>query len=105
MVLKDGEFEPIVNFAEWNSPRLGIRFELIDNTLKIFNPDEWPFLTFQELDNLRKESAVKLQESEAARQRAEESQLQTASELAQERQRAESFAGKLRELGIDLQNL
>ena len=54
---------------------------------------------------MRKESAVKLQESEAARQRAEESQLQTASELAQERQRAESFAGKLRELGIDLQNL
>lgn len=71
----------------WMSPRLGIRFELTPETLRIYRPDGEPFLSFVELSQLRDQE----------RQRAD----QALSELAMERQRNELMAEKLRELGID----
>lgn len=71
----------------WVSPRLGVRFEITPDTLEIYRPDGDKFLSFVELANLR------VQE----RQRAEAAIAQ----LAVEQQRNEAFAAKLRDLGID----
>ena len=73
-------FSEISDMQGWVSPRLGIRFELSDTTLTIYTPDGNPFLTPVEL----------AQERDQARQQAEE-----------ERQRADRLAARLRELGVD----
>ena len=64
----------------WVSPRLGIRFELGDNGLVIYDPQGKPFLTPVEL----------AQERDTAQQERDAAQ-----------QQAERFAAKLRELGVD----
>jgi len=58
---------------DWVSPRLGIRFQLGEDTLTLLRPDGQPFSTLTE----------EIQRT------------------AQERQRADLLAAKLRELGID----
>ena len=70
----------IQDLQTWSSPRLGIRFELSEDILTIFNSEGEPFLTPVELDRQRREE----------RQRAED-----------ERQRADRLAARLRELGIN----
>jgi Uma2 family endonuclease len=70
----------IQDLQTWCSPRLSIRFELSEDTLTIFNSEGEPFLTPVELDRQRREE----------RQRAED-----------ERQRADRLAARLRELGIN----
>lgn len=57
----------------WVSPRLGVRFERVGGELRIIRPDGQPFLTYAQM--------------EAERRRAQ--------------QRAERLAQRLRELGID----
>jgi Uma2 family endonuclease len=57
----------------WTSPRLGVRFELATDTLRLIRPDGQPFLTYLELYQARES----------------------------ERQRAERLAQRLRALGID----
>jgi Uma2 family endonuclease len=74
-----GGVREIVPISGWVSPKLGIRFELLDD-LKIYGPDGRPFETYVEV----------------ARQR---DSLEQSAE--RERQRAERLAAKLRELGLD----
>ncbi|MBD2188618.1 Uma2 family endonuclease [Pseudanabaena mucicola] len=69
--------EPIDDVQNWISPRLGIRFELTDESLNIFNPDESKFLTYLE----------QVQQKEQA--------LNAMSK----------YAAKLREMGIDPENI
>jgi Uma2 family endonuclease len=69
--------EPIDDVQNWISPRLGIRFELTDESLSIFNPDGTKFLTYLE----------QVQQKEQA--------LNAMSK----------YAAKLREMGIDPENL
>lgn len=59
--------------AGWVSPRLGICFQLVANTLELYRPDGEKFLTFVELGE----------------------------QLTAERQRVQALETKLRELGID----
>jgi Uma2 family endonuclease len=63
----------IEEMNNWTSPRLGIRFVLTDETLEIYYPDGRRFLTSVEM----------------------------AQQLEQERQRADRLAQKLRELGVN----
>ncbi len=79
--------EPIEQINGWVSPRLEIRFELTETGLEIYRPDGEKFLTFVELDQLRQQERKR---AEQEYQRAE-----------QERQRAERFAERLRELGVN----
>lgn len=72
--------EVIEPMTEWVSPRLGVRFELSEAGLQLYQPDGERFATYVEL----------------AQQRQQERQEK---ELAQ--QRAERLAAKLRELNID----
>jgi Uma2 family endonuclease len=72
---------------DWVSPRLGIRFQMGEDTLTLFRPDGQPFSTLAE----------EIQRTEQERQRAEEEHQRA----EQERERADRLAAKLRELGID----
>ena len=57
----------------WNSPRLGVRFELADDQFRLYGPDEQPFLSA----------------SESKR------------EAREQKRRAECAAAELRALGIE----
>jgi Uma2 family endonuclease len=97
--LREGDLlEPIEEMNAWVSPRLGIRFELTENTLEIYRPDGQKFLTSVELDQLREEE----------RQRAENAIAQLEQERnlrEQEQQRYQALIEKLRERGIDPEQL
>lgn len=69
----EGILDVIESIASWVSPRLGVRFELEEEGLEIYRPDGQKFINFLESERQR--------------------------ELAQ--QRAEKLAAKLRELGIE----
>ena len=98
-LLRSGDsFEVIEEMNGWVSPRLGIHFQLIPDTLEIFSPSGQKFLTTVEIDQLRKqerqEKETALQEKEAALQ-----------ELEKERDRYQELLAKLKEKGIDTDNL
>ena len=83
-VRHEDRLESIEDTHNWISPRLGIRFNMQEDTLVIYRPDDRPFLSFVEIDQLRQ---------------------QAQQETQQARQHAEKLAAKLRELGIDPSNL
>jgi Uma2 family endonuclease len=70
---EDGRLRVIDEIQGWVSPRLGVRFEIEDGELRVIRPDGQRFMTYLELQ-----------------QQAE-----------QERQRAAKLAQRLRDLGID----
>jgi Uma2 family endonuclease len=99
------EIEPIDG---WVSPRLGIRFVLKEDTLEIYFPDNQRFLTPVELDQLRQQERQRAeqerQRAEQERQRAEEALAQLEEERIlreQEQQRYQALIERLRERGID----
>lgn len=73
----EGSLVPVTRLNGFVSPRLGIRFELLPDDVKIFTPTGRPF----------QDRTDRVREMEAA--------------IEQERQRAEAYRAKLRELGID----
>lgn len=74
---EQNRLEPIDDVQNWISPRLGIRFALTDESLNIFNPDGSKFLTYLEQVQ-QKEQALNVMSK---------------------------YAAKLREMGIDPENL
>ncbi len=91
LISSENRLEEIEEMNGWISPRLGIRFELTSDTLEILRPDGQRFLTSVELDGLR----------EQERQRAEDAIAQ----LEAERQRYQALIERLREKGIDPEQL
>ncbi|MEG5137283.1 MULTISPECIES: Uma2 family endonuclease [unclassified Microcoleus] len=91
---KEVNLEVIEQMRGWVSPRLGIRFELGEDGLEIYEPNGQKFISYLELveqielNRQRRKQAAQI--SEQASQKAE-----------QERQRAERLAAKMRELNID----
>ncbi len=86
--------EPIEAINGWISPRLGIRFELKQDTLEIYRPDGQKFLTPVELDQLR----------EQERQRADLAQASLEQEQIlrqQQQQRYQALIEQLRQRGIN----
>jgi Uma2 family endonuclease len=104
---EDDEPREILPMSGFESPRLGIRFELGDD-LAIYRPDGRPLETYVEVTRQRDRSdqiaELERQNAEQERQNAEqerqnaERERQTA-EL--ERQRADRLAARLRELGLN----
>ena len=78
----------------WESPRLGIHFDMSDHPLKIYGPDGQLFLTFTELELRRRELAR--QRDELARQRDE-----LENRLEEQREQTRRLEAKLKELGIE----
>jgi len=82
-----GRLQPILQMDGWVSPQLGIRFDLSRDELIVIRPDNTPFFTFLELDELQKQA---LRQADEARRQAN-----------QERERADRLAAMLRALGVD----
>ncbi len=97
--------EEIENINGWVSPRLGVRFELAADTLEIYRPDGGRFLTPVELDRIREQER---QRAEQERQRAEQERQDkeaALSQLEEEQQRYQDLLARLRERGIDPENI
>ncbi|MFL5801761.1 MAG: Uma2 family endonuclease [Roseiflexaceae bacterium] len=75
----NGDLTTIETINDWLSPRLGVRFQLIDGELQLYYPDGRRFESYVELERSRSR----------AQQQAD-----------QERARAERLAAQLRALGI-----
>ncbi len=84
---RDGELVDIGELDGWQSPLLGIRFDMSGDALLIRDADGRPFETFEEL---HARAAAAEREKEAA-------QKEKKAALA----KAEALAARLRELGID----
>jgi len=92
---------PQSHIRGWTSPRLGVRFLITADTLRLFYPDGQPFLTSVELA-ARAEQAAARAEQEAAR--AEQAAVRAEQEAARadaEHARAERLAERLRALGLE----
>jgi Uma2 family endonuclease len=87
----------IEQIHNWISPRLGIRFDMSGEELRIYRPDGQPFAIYVEIAQ-RAEQAE--QRAEQAEQRAEQAE-QAVSQLEQQRQRTAQLAERLRVMGID----
>jgi len=72
--------EPVEIDSTYESPRLGIRFDLSQDELQLFRPDGSPFESFQQLQARANQAEARANQAEA---------------------KAEAMAAKLRELGID----
>ncbi len=90
----EGSLQPIEQMDGWVSPRLGVRFQMAETGLQLYRPDGEPFLTTLELEQRA------LQAEERARQAEERAQI-AESELERERQKSQAIADRLREMGID----
>jgi Uma2 family endonuclease len=93
-IRQDEFLSAIEDITNWVSPRLQIRFDTTVKPLQIYRPDGDLFLNFIELDEQLQQER---QRAEQERQRAE----QERQRAEQERQRAERLAERLREMGIN----
>jgi Uma2 family endonuclease len=90
--LRSGDFlEVIENPIGWISPRLTVRFELVDGELEIYRPDGEKFATYLELVEQNLELVEQNQQAQQ--------------QLEQERLRSEKLAAKLKALGINPEDL
>ena len=105
---RDRQLQEIGETNGWESPRLGIRFELNPDELALYYPNGERFKTTVELANElqteRQRAMQAMQRAEAERQRAiQEAQRAEAERqrAEQERQRAERLAEYLRSQGVN----
>ncbi|MBD2312197.1 Uma2 family endonuclease [Desertifilum sp. FACHB-1129] len=105
LIRSEAGLELLEQVDGWVSPLLGIRFQLTEDTLEIYRPDGERFLTSVQLHHLREQER---QRAEQERQRAEQERQradEALSQLEQERQRYQALMAKLREQGIDPEQL
>ena len=89
-----GQLVAIDRMDGWESPRLGIRFDISDSPLKIYGPDGQLFLTFTELELRRRELARERDDLASQRNDLER-------QLEDQRERTRRLEAKLRDLGIE----
>jgi Uma2 family endonuclease len=98
-LVRSGDWlEPIEEMNGWVSPLLEIRFELTENNLEIYRPDGRRFLTSVELEQRAEEATARAEEATA---KAEEA----TAKLEEEQQRYQALLERLREKGIDPEQL
>ncbi|MEG4171129.1 MULTISPECIES: Uma2 family endonuclease [unclassified Microcoleus] len=90
----EGKLEQIEQMDGWVSPRLGVRFQLSETRLEMFGPSGEPFMSFVELDRQIQQAEAR---AEQERLRAEQAEML----LEQERSRSQALESRLREMGID----
>ncbi|MFI5455080.1 MAG: Uma2 family endonuclease [Isosphaerales bacterium] len=91
---RGGTLEEISEIKGWTSPRLGVRFDLTEETLMIIGPDGRPFLTYSELVQQRN----RLEEQ---RDQLEQQRDQLEQQRDQESRRVERLAAQIRSLGAE----
>jgi hypothetical protein len=96
-----GNLEKIETLENWVSPRLGIRFDPSTTPLSLYLPNGEPFIDFIESQRQAQKAQLKAQKAQLkarkAQLKAQKAQLQT----QEERDRADRLAQRLRELGIN----
>ncbi|PSB29679.1 Uma2 family endonuclease [Chlorogloea sp. CCALA 695] len=92
------ELEAIEQVAGWMSPRLGIRFELPEDELKIYRPDGQLFLSYLEVEQQRQQAEERAEQAQKRITQAEERAEQAESQL-------QALRALLQERGIDPENL
>ncbi len=112
---REGFLDLIEPMANWVSPLLQIRFDLSTDELQIFRPDGQRFLSYVEIaqraeeerqraEEERQRAEEERQRAEEERQRAEEERQRAETECQRAEQaeaRAKLLAERLREMGID----
>ena len=83
----ESQLEAIEQIDGWVSPRLGVRFQLSETGLEMFGANQEPFMSFVELDRLRQQAEARAQQAEML--------------LEQERSRSQALESRLREMGMD----
>ena len=104
----EDKLQPVAEIDGWVSPRLGIRFRVDAEGVRLFRPDGTPFRSYAEL---AERAEAEAQRAEAERQRAEAAAAQAAAERQradEERTRAQGaedraarLAERLKALGVD----
>ncbi len=101
---------------QWTSPRLGIRFEVVDPEMQVYGPDGRLFERLGEqrrrlegiAEQERQRADQERQRAEQERQRAEQEQRRSEEERQradEATQRADRLAQRMRELGMDPESL
>ncbi|MCS6830282.1 MAG: Uma2 family endonuclease [bacterium] len=100
-IRKEDDLKPVEQMEGWVSPRLGVRFTLDGDALVLYRPDGERFVPYVELrrrmERAEREAEQAQREAEQERLRAEQAQR----EAEQERRRAQQLAQRLRELGVN----
>jgi Uma2 family endonuclease len=103
-----GGLEEIADISAWESPRLGVRFDLSSGELRIVGPAGRPFASYLEVVAQRKQAEQAREQAELAREQEKQAREKAEQALEQEKQareessiRAERLAAKVREMGID----
>jgi Uma2 family endonuclease len=84
----------IPNMIGWISPRLGVRFDLVNGELVVTGPDGRRFATYVEL-------VAQREAAERARRDAERAQQDAERQATEARDRADRLAAQLRALGVE----
>ena len=110
--LDEESLQPIAEMNGWVSPRLNVRFEVEEVELQLYRPDGEAFATYAEILQQRQQERERAEEerirADRAEERAEEERIRAdrAEEQASlERTQAAIFAQRLRELGVNPEEL
>ncbi|WP_202221158.1 Uma2 family endonuclease [Okeania sp. KiyG1] len=90
----EGNLDIIESMDDWVSPRLGIRFDMSGEELKLYRPNGEVFSSYGEI-------AQQLQQKDEQLQQKDEQLQQKETALESEKKRSQLLAEKLREMGID----
>jgi Uma2 family endonuclease len=96
---REGELVEVEAMNGHVSPRLGVRFEMGDDGLRLIRPDGQPFVTFHEMAEREQRATIRAeqerQRAEQERQRAEQERLRAEQAIRE----ADDLRRRLRELG------
>ena len=111
-VRNNGKLETVEEVNNWQSPLLGVRFVLDEDTLFLYRPDGERFATYTEILDFLNEAKTKLEETKTELVETKTELVETKTELVEtkqqleeEKRKREALAQKLRELGIDENSL
>jgi Uma2 family endonuclease len=92
---------PQSHIRGWTSPRLGVRFLVTAETLRLFYPNGQPFLTSVELAERAEQAAARAEQAAARAEQEAARAEQQAARADAEHARAERLAERLRALGLE----
>jgi Uma2 family endonuclease len=97
----EGALSPIEPIDDWQSPRLGIRFDLRGGELQVLYPDGRSFLSFGEIADRSERERQQTQQERLRAEQAENRAEQEHQRAQQAENRAAKLAEQLRAMGID----
>ncbi|MCI0457502.1 MAG: Uma2 family endonuclease [Gemmataceae bacterium] len=106
---REGEHLVEIIFMDgWVSPRLGVRFQLVNGELELYGPDGRKFATFVELAEQTEQAQrqagqerARAEQERAEKEQAQREAEQERTEKEQERQKVARLLARLKELGVD----